>query len=82
MAFLLPLLAPLVGKLIGGGESGIRNVRKTGLYALHKGEVVVKAKDAKKIPKAVKMKQLKNPQPTKITKAMIKNTIAKAKNKK
>ena len=67
MAFLSPILGAvagsLLGKLFGQGEDGIRNVKNTGLYKLHKGEVVIKAKDAKKVPKALKMKQASKPQP-------------------
>jgi hypothetical protein len=79
MAGILASLAlPLIGKLFGG-EDGIRNVPKTGVYVLHKGEVVVKKKDAMKIPKAIKMKQAKMPKATKVTKAMMKASIVKPK---
>jgi hypothetical protein len=81
MAFLAPLLGavagPLLGKIFGQGEDGIRNVPKTGLYKLHKGEVVVKKKDAMKIPKAIKMKQASKPQP--IPKKEMKKLMAKSK---
>lgn len=77
MAGLLASLAiPLLGKLFGG-EDGIRNVPKTGVYVLHKGEMVVKKKDAKKVPKALKMKQAKKPKVMKVNKAMVKNSMVK-----
>lgn len=80
MAGLLASLAiPLIGKLFGGGEDGIQKVPKTGMYVLHKGEMVVKKKDAKKIPKNIKDKQSKKPQPTRLTKIMVKNSMLKKK---
>ena len=78
MASILAALAgPLIGKLFGGGKEGIQSVPKTGMYVLHKGEMVVKKKDAKKIPKSIKDKQSKKPKPTKVTKAMVKKSMVK-----
>ena len=77
MASILAALAgPLIGKLFGGGD-GIQSVPKTGMYVLHKGEMVVKKKDAKKIPKTIKDNQSKKPKPTKVTKAMVKKSMVK-----
>lgn len=82
MAGILASLAiPLLGKLFGG-EDGIRNVPKTGVYVLHKGEVVVRKRDASKMPKALKMKQAKMPKPTKVSKAMVKASMVKMPKKK
>lgn len=72
---LAALAAPLIGKLFGGGEDGIQKVPKTALYALHKGEMVIKKKDAKKVPKALKAKQSKAPKPTKLTSGMMKKSV-------
>lgn len=80
MAFLAPILGGLASSLFGkimGGEEGMRKVPKTGVYMLHKGEVVIKKKDAKKVPKALKMKQMAKPKPTKVTKSMMKKSMVK-----
>lgn len=78
--FLAALAAPLLGKLFGG-EDGIRKVPKTAMYVLHKGEMVVKKKDAMKVPKSIKDKQAKAPKAMKINKAMVKASMVKNKKK-
>lgn len=80
MAGLLASLAiPLLGKLFGGGEDGIKSVKKTGMYVLHKGEMVVPKHKTKKVPSSLKKALPSKPKPTKITKSMIKNSMMKSK---
>ena len=76
---LAALAAPLIGKLFGGGESGIKSVKKTGMYVLHKGEMVVPKHKVKKVPKSVAKGLPMKPKPTKVTKAMIKASMVKRK---
>lgn len=77
MAGILASLAiPLLGKLFGG-EDGIKSVKKTGVYVLHKGEMVVPKHKVKKVPKSVSKGIPSKPKPTKVTKAMVKASMVK-----
>jgi len=45
--------------VLQGMAKGSKNVKKTGVYKLHKGEIVIPAKQANKIRKQVKKKMKK-----------------------